>query len=274
MAKHPLDGPRLKITRAMQNFDALHAEMAQFTEAHPYPVHITVDPDTGGKLYQVGKPPDWPETWGVIVGEVGYSLRSALDNLVFQLAREGGGQPDEQRTAFPISLDRSEYWEPRGRQKISYRDQCLVGVADQWKKKIDDVQPYHRLTNANLHELAILNSLCNRDKHRVHHAVHAMIYTEREVVTVESDWEELSEVEIRLTPSQTTIKTNLKPGSRAGDQSAIGIYPQVNMNHAEGIDIAFGPERVSMAEVKRLITYTGRLIDWFEPAFDPPAAAD
>jgi len=85
---HPLDGVRLKITRAKEQIDAFYKEVDMFWMYEPKPCEVI--PKSGSKkpnysyIFQVNRLP--PQEWGVVVGEITYNLRSALDHLAWQLA--------------------------------------------------------------------------------------------------------------------------------------------------------------------------------------------
>lgn len=101
---HPLDGPRLKIARAKSEIDRLReAEKAFRTEAKYRVVRAELNPDTGKYIHRfeiIYFPP--LDDWGVWVGEIIHNLRSALDILVYQLARRNHAPANVRDTQFPI----------------------------------------------------------------------------------------------------------------------------------------------------------------------------
>jgi hypothetical protein len=93
----------------------------------------------------------------IIAGEVVHQLRSALDHAIWQLVREGGGQPKEGFTGFPIFWDETDY-KKKGTAMIK-------GVESSIKALIDAFQPIgpHYASSP----LFQLNEFWNRDKHRL-----------------------------------------------------------------------------------------------------------
>lgn len=103
--------------------------------------------------------------WSVDLGEVVYSLRSSLDNLIYVCAQQHADPPpNPRRIQFPIIQDLCQY------QNV-VRDitpQISSGIADLLEK----IQPFQR-NNPNvegtpdLDPLVLLNWISNHDKHRM-----------------------------------------------------------------------------------------------------------
>jgi hypothetical protein len=131
---HLLDDCWLLVDRAQRQFDALRLEVIQFFEDNPADLVVEDDPNTGEKVVYFAQEPVLPRDWGLDVGQLVNNARTALDHLVYALAIEGGGNPEEAKTAFPIFEDRDEYWKVRGRgaRKTTVRDQYLDGVDETW----------------------------------------------------------------------------------------------------------------------------------------------
>ena len=105
-----------------------------------------------------GATPHVPIEWSVILGEILYNLRSALDHLVWQLV-VANGQTAGHHNAFPI-VNSERAW-----QKATKR---LEGVTSEVKEKIRCLQPYTGGLNLpfDVRNFWKLHSLCNIDKHR------------------------------------------------------------------------------------------------------------
>lgn len=99
---------------------------------------------------------DTPNEVPLILGDLLYRLRSALDQTVWQLAKIKLPYPE--RTQFPI-LDRDTK-----EMRRSFAG-WTVGVPALAKHAIKRLQPYHR-ADPSAHLLWRLNRLCNIDKHR------------------------------------------------------------------------------------------------------------
>ena len=112
-----------------------------------------------------------PLGWSIRVGEFAYNLRSALDQLVWQLAaahgrcagQHGDGECPGRHSEFPIGVRRV----PGG------RDVRLCGVGPAARAYIEGVQPPRRPVRPNAPNgnrvgagLGLLRDICNRDKHQ------------------------------------------------------------------------------------------------------------
>ena len=112
-----------------------------------------------------------PLGWSIRVGELAYNLRSALDQLVWQLAAahgrcaggHGEGECPGRHSEFPI----------RVRRDPGRLDARLCGVGPAARAYIESVQPPRRAGGWNAFRgnrvgvgLGMLRDICNRDKHQ------------------------------------------------------------------------------------------------------------
>src|SRR5829696_155048 len=76
-----------RLGRAIHHLNSIQAEMEAWLEEHPYRIWPEPDVDSTKKLLwvEVLKPPPAAEL-SVIIGDCIHNLRSALDNLAFELA--------------------------------------------------------------------------------------------------------------------------------------------------------------------------------------------
>jgi hypothetical protein len=102
----------LKLDRASRHLDSLQAHVSEWRERHPYDYVVEPDPESGNQLVKVKliEPP--PHEFRLIIGDCLHNLRSALDNLVYELALAyvGIDPLPEDRTRkleFPIFGNRS-----------------------------------------------------------------------------------------------------------------------------------------------------------------------
>src|SRR5947208_16718341 len=95
----------MKLTRADEHLKVLHDEVADFMAIHPYEVVTQQDGprrNISAKVVYQHAPPD---RLLMLIGDVLYNLRSALDHLAWSLA----GTHADARTEFPIFLNRSKF---------------------------------------------------------------------------------------------------------------------------------------------------------------------
>jgi hypothetical protein len=127
------------------------------------------DADFGGYVFRVpGRLP--PLTWGLAVGEFAYYLRSALDNLLWQLVIARGGTPTRV-TQFPIYEDETD---KKGKPNVRWVEKLTDGVLPEDFTFIEGLQPYKAgLDLAKWQPLALLGHLNDVDKHRYVHVAFA-----------------------------------------------------------------------------------------------------
>jgi len=173
---HPLDGPRLKIRRAQGKIDTLSlAEQAFWSEAKYEIVRAEFNPVTGKDIYRVLIDVVPPLDWGICIGEVVHNLRSALDGLVWQLARLNMGETPAGKTQFPILNVGRTMRKMAGGNKIPHFEcdgrRMLRGVHPDHQALIEPFQPYKRPRRGRreyrLHPLLMLREISNADKHRL-----------------------------------------------------------------------------------------------------------
>lgn len=160
MSDH-LDGVRAKLHRAKENIVNLQGECVAFLNEH-YRHDFIGEADPQGSKHLISYPSSKapPARLAVLTGEVLYLLRSSLDHLVGQLVRLGDPSHKLNGVSFPICTD------PRNHNA----SECgkVKGIPDAAAAAIMAAQPcYGRHAPDRSHALAILNTLNNRDKHRL-----------------------------------------------------------------------------------------------------------
>lgn len=160
-----------KLDRAGSHLADLQKATKEFGESDFYEI-VTDLPEKGrivGKAVNVKRPGPEP---GAMIGDVVHSIRSALDQLVFQLAMAESG-PLSERTAkdsaFPIFRTGPKYRGEAGRghgkgRGASYK---IRGLSRPVQVSIERLQPYHRRKHPLLWALWQLEQLSNIDKHRL-----------------------------------------------------------------------------------------------------------
>jgi hypothetical protein len=151
---HPLDGAFQRVDRAEEHIVELKRLINDFRQRyldasttrfdpdppyHPHPVHPPLTPHAEHKL-------------SIVLGEICYNLRSALDYLVYELAALDS-QSIQQGTQFPIDDTPEQFAQSVKRS--------LVGVSSSHIDAIEELQPYRECTWP-----VVLRTLSNPDKHR------------------------------------------------------------------------------------------------------------
>jgi hypothetical protein len=170
MAVHDLNGAFQRVARADKHLGDLRREINNLYRAQENSVRCDFDPDPPHKLRQVTfeNLPLPPMTIGILIGEVLYNLRSALDYLVFALARHDSGCPQE-FTQFPIVDKRKDF-------RSDTTAKRLRGINPAHVAAIERLQPYNGVK-----WIKTLRDFSNTDKHRefvvVGGDVNAVAYT-------------------------------------------------------------------------------------------------
>jgi hypothetical protein len=147
---HPLAGAFERVKRAGEHLDDLRPriEAIRQQQKQAFLAHFDLNP-----LHQGGLP-KMPASMRVpiLVGEICYNLRSALDYLIFELARHDSGVP-QKNTQFPM-VDTPEKFRSEGPPR-------LKGVNDAHVRMIEWLQPYRGCGWTKS-----LREISNPDKHR------------------------------------------------------------------------------------------------------------
>jgi hypothetical protein len=152
---HPLDGARAKIERAGDHLETLDSVLTRFAKEGGFVIAGEPDGDSGEyvmRIYSNRQPPVPPSArTSAIVGDVLNNLRSALNYVIWQLARS-----PSTKNQFPI-FDTPELFEAK-------RKRYLATVPKEHWAKIESYQPYH---GGGRVAFAVLAKLNDADKHRL-----------------------------------------------------------------------------------------------------------
>lgn len=163
----------MKLARADEHLKALNNEVATFLQIRPYEVVTKKDIPAGNLCAQVVYRHSPPARLLILIGDVLYNLRSALDHLAWSLT---GAQADR-RTEFPIFREESEFFNRR-REKIHDMPTAAQAV-------IESLQPYkgvHGLPPES-EPLWLLQQLGIEDKHHTLNLVAAGVDVRVDVST-------------------------------------------------------------------------------------------
>jgi hypothetical protein len=168
-----LDEILTKFERAHEHLNILNKEIERFIKGKPCG-HTSKREPKGECEYdvivrvQIKTPP--PIRLSVIIGEILYHIRSALDHLVYQLTLANGVTDEKilDSCEFPIFDKPTKFTLTR---KSGERDPKsglykMRGVDAMAQAIIEGLQPYHSGANITTHPLWVLHQLCNIDKHR------------------------------------------------------------------------------------------------------------
>lgn len=250
----PLAGPRDKVARAREHLDTLEAAINQFLASKPYGTPHEFDAKSGLYLFKLEVRRDFPIRWGIIVGELLYDLRSALDQLLFQLFP--GGRPKQ--PIFPIYDDEIDY--------LFHSRRVLKGIAPEAQDLIQAFQPYHAGDGAQDHTLFVLNAVRNADTHRVVHASYATTADEQPDIDVvftdespDGGAEVIYKPNVPLKDGAVTLRVRLIPATPEGDE------PEVEVKGGIPIDVTFAERRLRLKDLRHMTDAVLDVIDLLAP---------
>lgn len=167
MNREPLfDSAWLKWGRAIQHAQALQSQIdeIEITGDPLQSVRTEYQPRRHGFAVYAVEVRDVPETLGLLVGDIAFNYRCALDHLAWALATRGRTPPSvltkrqQGLIYFPIATCRQEF-----NKALPTK---LPGVRRSDVAKVWAAQPYHHGRDQSRHNLVILARLNNHDKHR------------------------------------------------------------------------------------------------------------
>ena len=154
----------LKLARALRHISDLEVEAERWLAKPPIRLHHTVDLATAERLILAELLEPVPGELSAITGDALHNLRSALDNLIYDLALAHTGDPlpadIAKGSAFPV-LDEKKSSTARilGRK--------LGGVHPDVRAIVEEMQPYNPDYGGQRSLLWVLNDLNAKDKHRL-----------------------------------------------------------------------------------------------------------
>jgi hypothetical protein len=157
----------LKVQRAEAHAVSLQGEIGRWAEIQSESIYRDLQNNGRDHIYRVRKPEPFNHLWLVIMGEILYNLRSALDHLAWALV-----EPYQTtKTEFPIfgKKNGSDGFLAQAPTKLPGLQQGKPGAWD----IIEKLQPYHGggtkwdpATDTGPDPLWTLHELNNIDKHR------------------------------------------------------------------------------------------------------------
>jgi hypothetical protein len=157
-----------KLERAIQHFNQLHAEIETFRAGKPYTIRSQLDREKGEKVVTFHPTAELSPSWPIMIGEILYHARSALDHVVFDLSRGVNV-----RCEFPIFNDKAIFYETGKNGQPTRRSglRRIAGISHEGARAlIESVQPFNtRQGGTEFSVLWLLHELGNIDKHRTLH---------------------------------------------------------------------------------------------------------
>lgn len=270
-----MEGPRLKVRRAMAEIHELSVFKETFRQSPNYEVvPAETNPHTGNQVWRVRVHSEPVVEWGVWIGEIAHNLRSALDQLVWQLALLKTNTP-ARNAQFPIfsvgktTRKRSNgqliaHFEntrnSKGRLVLGDGRQMIRDLSPEHQAMIERFQPYKRGGSGGhgRHNLLyLLSEINNADKHRLIQVIGA----KPQSVGISGGTTQ----DISISPNRYRV---LKDGAKLME-TAPGVQVEsrliVSMAFWEGC-IAV-KRRPVIQTLARIAEHVGQIIESFSPAF-------
>jgi hypothetical protein len=163
---------RARLKRAAVHGETLSARWNAIPNEDLFTVHPMVNPAGQGRIRLIANKPV-PEEFSLLLGEMLYQLRSALDACIYQATIYASRQdppPNQDQTEFPVCFDRKDFLR-QAKRRLALLPQAIQNA-------IEGIQPYNipplplELVVKNLNRsLGILHDLARKDRHRKLHVV-------------------------------------------------------------------------------------------------------
>jgi len=250
----PLASPTAKLARANDHLRALRSIDEKLAAVE---CRVVFTEDAARNLgYFVLHLPECPAELSTIAGDCLHNLRSALDYLVWQLVRANPPQKPDGRNMFPIcsSATLFERQVKRGR---------LQGLAAAAAAAVEWLQPFE----VEHHPLALLDQLCNADKHRDLHFMTAV------ASDLEISYSRHGEVYLQTILGNDEVRDGAILGGVGIPLTMLRSRPEVEINSSASAFVAFRDLTSewgdSLGVVKSLNEIRDHIADVVIPALEP-----
>lgn len=156
---HPLADACRKVERAKRHLDEINDMFAEWHSLDPYRFVRDDDTNEGFHQFHVEVSDPLPDQLGIAIGEFAHQLRTALNQVIWQLSLLTSDSPKTTTTEFPI------FWEFKSddiRKRLRH-----VSKDTDARTIIRGLQPYHRGEDAKADLLWGLQQLNVVDKYQI-----------------------------------------------------------------------------------------------------------
>jgi hypothetical protein len=152
------DSVNCKLFRAKEHLDGVQVETQKYYQANPARIVRQQEGSPDEFIGKVVTDAPIPQKIPLIVGDFLQNLRSSLDYLVWELVLSAKNIPDH-NSMFPICTTSEAFKSQLARHRLD-------GVPASAIAEIDALQPYQDGQGAKANVLAMIDDLCNVNKHR------------------------------------------------------------------------------------------------------------
>jgi hypothetical protein len=147
-----------KIEHAKWHMELLQEELNKFLDTHPYKIATKRDSKTKRLIYYLKDVNEVPERISLLAGDVIQNLRSALDQLAYQLFRlNAGSRVSATHVYFPIADNLNGYEKKKIRDTKGMKQKSvdLIDVIKPYKGGNDKIWQIHKLNIIDKHRLLV-----------------------------------------------------------------------------------------------------------------------
>jgi hypothetical protein len=266
---HPLDGVWAKLDRGDEHVKALDDEIeVLFSQPNPpgSAMRQELDRDDSSWVITMVHTDPLPTKRALLIGDAIHNFRTALDQLVFELAFMDTGGTEVETTQFPASttLDnfRSEYVQTRLLSGLTHR------------ATIKRFQPYRRWVSDRPHPLTLLNDLSNDDKHRL---LQPVLIFPQELTFHVPPYHEMTDCEpdhSRPVVYRNIVGRPLEPDTEVFRLPirVTGPAPDVDIAASGRVAVGFRNGVSALDALPEIARFARQAVAAFEPEFERPTA--
>lgn len=209
---HLFDSAWLKLGRAIHHAQALQAAIDEDQDANDplLSVRTEYQPGRHGFAVYATAVRAVPSSWGLLLGDIAFNFRCALDHLAWALVSRGRTPPETLTTKqqkgvyFPVAKRREDFNSSLARM--------LPGAKRSDIAKVRAMQPYRNGRKHIRHNFVILAELNNHDKHR----------------SLQPVWDHTVLLGLQVTEKHDVSNIRVRPlirrPQRAADRRGVGPY--------------------------------------------------
>lgn len=274
---HPLDDARARVVRAHEHFETLKAEFdALPADAKTITLASNFDAKTNHITVTIATVPEYPRHWSLLISEMLFNLRSALEYLVWELAKwnvqqQGKTGDPPGKTYFSMAASEEQFNE--GHVKALNRSHVAM---------LKWLQPYSQgfmsqyasllsrgvdMTAATENHVGMkLHKLNNRDKHQ------ALLPTFLATSGIDFGQSVPPHFDCEITGSNIHLKTgiDLDVGAVWAEFDVIPSGPDPRVEMPVDIQPGIGVERTDLLTAFPLMeTWVSAVLDMFQDTWTP-----
>jgi hypothetical protein len=274
--RHPLDGVWAKLRRGDEHVRAYRrAEAGTFRRKKPPSVGLRLyfDDNDSTCVVMTARVDELPLRLGVLVGDAVHNYRSALDQLVFELAfmgSQGGTRPPGlslEKTMFPGSETRANF------ESGNVQTRLLAGLTQKHRAYLKRFQPYRGRKLPPPHPISRLMDLSNDDKHRLTQPV-LICPTSITFDLYFGNFQDCEPAPGEPTWGDKFLGRPLKPDTEIVrfPIRKTGPKPYVKVKGEITKFVGFQDGTSAVEQLTRIGAYARGIVEFFAPEFDRPIA--